>query len=65
LKLTLCRTKRRRDSGTVRDFLAELGALVQEIEYSIGLIVEEWLGESENGKSLLFLLIDTTKKNSY
>ncbi|KAJ5166830.1 uncharacterized protein N7482_005611 [Penicillium canariense] len=40
--------KRRRDSGTVRDFLAELEALLQEIEDSVGLIVDEWLVKSEH-----------------
>lgn len=45
------RTKRRRDSGAVRDFLAELEALLQEIEEHVGFIVDEWLVKSDNGKS--------------
>lgn len=44
------RTKRRRDSGAVRDFLAELEALLQEIEEHVGFIVDEWLVKSDNGK---------------
>lgn len=51
------RTKRRRDSGSVRDFHAELASLLQEIEDSVGLIVDEWLGKSEIGKSISFSLI--------
>ncbi|KAI2791248.1 hypothetical protein POX_c04105 [Penicillium oxalicum] len=42
------KTKRRRDSGSVRDFMAELEALLQEIEDCVGLIVEEWLGKSDD-----------------
>ncbi|KAJ5491171.1 hypothetical protein N7539_002738 [Penicillium diatomitis] len=41
------KTKRRRDSGSVRDFMAELEALLQEIEDCVGLIVDEWLGKSD------------------
>lgn len=55
--LTYFRTKRRRDSGSVRDFHAELGSLLQEIEDYVGLIVDEWLGKSEIGKLTIFLLI--------
>lgn len=30
--------------------MAELEALLQEIEDCVGLIVEEWLGKSDDGK---------------
>ncbi|KAJ5682266.1 hypothetical protein N7462_005431 [Penicillium macrosclerotiorum] len=44
----ISKTKRRRDSGTVRDFLEELESYLQEIEDSVGLVVDEWLPTSKD-----------------
>lgn len=46
------RTKRRRDSGTIKNFLQEMEDLLQEVEENVGLVVEEWLPQAEDGKSL-------------
>ncbi|KAJ6109513.1 hypothetical protein N7486_001748 [Penicillium sp. IBT 16267x] len=39
----ISKTKRRRDSGTVKDSLQDLAALLEEVETNVGLVVEEWL----------------------
>jgi nuclear pore complex protein Nup107 len=48
------RTKRRRDSGTVKNYLQELEELLQEVEIHVGLIVDEWLSTSVNGKQFTY-----------
>jgi hypothetical protein len=45
------RTKRRRDSGTVKDSLLDLAALLEEVETNVGLVVEEWLVKATDGQS--------------
>ncbi|KAJ5147374.1 hypothetical protein N7526_000726 [Penicillium atrosanguineum] len=44
----ISKTKRRRDSGTVKNHLHELEELLQEVEMNVGLIVDEWLSTSIN-----------------
>ncbi|KAJ5627825.1 hypothetical protein N7490_010053 [Penicillium lividum] len=39
----ISKTKRRRDSGTVKDSLLDLASLLEEVETNVGLVVEEWL----------------------
>jgi len=49
------RTKRRRDSGTVKNHLQELEELLQLVEDNVGLILDEWLSTSMNGKHMYSL----------
>lgn len=51
------RTKRRRDSGTVKNYLQELEELLQEVEMNVGLVIDEWLSTSINGKHLCSLIL--------
>ncbi|KAJ5578085.1 uncharacterized protein N7459_007049 [Penicillium hispanicum] len=46
----ISKTKRRRDSGTVKDSLEDLGELLQEVEENVGLVVDEWLVTSDDAE---------------
>ncbi|KAJ5291285.1 hypothetical protein N7478_000536 [Penicillium angulare] len=39
----ISKTKRRRDSGTVKDSLQDLAVLLEEVETHVGMVVDEWL----------------------
>ncbi|KAJ5917431.1 hypothetical protein N7466_010985 [Penicillium verhagenii] len=46
----ISKTKRRRDSGAVKDSLQDLAALLEQAETNVGLVVDEWLVKAEDAE---------------
>ncbi|KAJ5937803.1 hypothetical protein N7454_004145 [Penicillium verhagenii] len=46
----ISKTKRRRDSGAVKDSLQDLAVLLEQVETNVGMVVDEWLVKAEDAE---------------